>query len=173
MPGNLPKVALGAGLTEPDAKRTRYARLKPGASTNHAQAAWSWNHDVRLAMAPGASSFFAAYEYAHGGVSPQECVVPVIDVEPMTARRAVEIVHFEWRGLRLRVEASGGGGLKVDLKLGSDPSGESLLPGVRRLDPEGFTSFPVSDDHEGESALLVIVDDDGRVVARKSLMVGG
>ena len=91
MPVGLESAKLDAGLTEPDAKRTRYARLKEGATTKHAQAAWSWNPTVRLAMAPGASSFYAGQEYAHGGVSPQECVVPVIDVDPLATEARAEI----------------------------------------------------------------------------------
>jgi hypothetical protein len=173
MPGGLPKATLGAGLTEPDEKRTRYARLKPGATTNHAQAAWSWNPDVRLAMAPGASSFYAAYEYAHGGVSPQECVVPVIDIEPMSGRVAVEIVQTQWTGLRLRVQATGAADLRIDLRAGDDPSGQGLLPAARTLDEEGRGSMVVSDDHEGRTGLLVVLDDDGRVLARKTVIVGG
>ncbi len=173
MPGGLPKATLGAGLTEPDEKRTRYARLKPGATTNHAQAAWSWNLDVRLAMAPGASSFYAAYEYAHGGVSPQECVVPIIDIESMSARVAVEIVQTRWIGLRLRLHATGAADLRIDLRAGDDPSGQSLLPTPRTLDEEGRGSMVVSDDHEGRTGLLVVLDDDGRVLARKTVIVGG
>jgi len=173
MPGGLPKAALGAGLTEPDEKRTRYARLKPGASTNHAQAAWSWNHDVRLAMSPGASSFYASYEYAHGGVSPQECVVPVMDIEPMSARRSVEITQAQWTGLRLRVQVTGAADLRIDLREGVDPSGDSLLPTARTLDEEGRGSIMVPDDHQGRTGLLVVLDDDGRVLARRTVIVGG
>eukprot|EP01039_Chlorochromonas_danica_P021714 gene21714-26842_t len=167
MPGGLPKATLGAGLTEPDEKRTRYARLKAGATTNHAQAAWSWNHDVRLAMAPGATSFYAAYEYAHGGVSPQECVVPVIDIEPLATRRSIEIVQALWVGLRLRVQAKGAADLRMDLRKGSDPSGQSLLASPRTLDEEGRGSMVVADDYEGLPALLVVLDDEERVLARK------
>jgi hypothetical protein len=173
MPGGLPKAELGAGLSQPDEKRTRYARLKPGATTNHGQAAWSWNPDVRLAMAPGLSSFYAGYEYAHGGVSPQECVIPVIDVEPLAAARAVEIANVEWRGLRIRVEASGAGDLRFDLRMPNDVSGEGLLPEPRRLDEEGKGSAPVPDDYVGQAAVLVVLSDDGRILARTSVTVGG
>lgn len=172
VPGDLPKATLGVGLTEPDEKRTRYARLKPGATTAHAQAPWSWNRDVRLAMAPGASSFYAAYEYAHGGVSPQECVVPVIDVEPMSALRTIEITQAAWTGLRLRVQASGAADLRVDLRTDGDDPQSSLLTSHRSLDEDGRGSMVVSDDHEGLSATLVVLDDDGRVLARRSVTVG-
>lgn len=172
VPGGLPKANLGAGLTDPDEKRTRYARLKAGATTSHAQAAWSWNRDVRLAMAPGASSFYASYEYAHGGVSPQECVVPVIHVEPMTAQRTVDIVQATWNGLRLRVQATGAADLRIDLRGDDGDPQSSLLTAARSLDEEGRGSMMVSDDHEGRSATLVVLDDEGRVLARKAVTVG-
>lgn len=172
VPGNLPKATLGVGLTEPDEKRTRYARLKPGATTAHAQAPWSWNKDVRLAMAPGASSFYAAYEYAHGGISPQECVVPVIDVEPLSAARKAEITLAAWTGLRLRVQASGAADLRVDLRTDGDDPQSSLLTSPRSLDEDGRGSMVVSDDYEGRSATLVVIDDGGRVLARRAVTVG-
>jgi hypothetical protein len=172
VPGNLPKATLGVGLTEPDEKRTRYARLKPGATTAHAQAPWSWNTDVRLAMAPGASSFYAAYEYAHGGVSPQECVVPVIDVEPLSAARKAEITLAAWTGLRLRVQASGAADLRVDLRTDGEDPQSSLLTSPRSLDEDGRGSMVVSDDYEGRSATLVVIDDGGRVLARRAVTVG-
>ncbi len=172
VPGGLPKATLGVGLTEPDEKRTRYARLKPGATTSHAQAPWSWNHDVRLAMAPGASSFYANYEYAHGGVSPQECVVPVIDVQPMMTRRAVEITQAAWAGLRLRIQAAGAADMGVDLRTDGDDKDTSLLTSARSLDEDGRGSMVVSDDHEGRKAVLVVLDDEGRVLARRTVTVG-
>lgn len=172
VPGGLPKATLGVGLTEPDEKRTRYARLKPGATTAHAQTPWSWNRDVRLAMAPGASSFYAAYEYAHGGVSPQECVVPVIDIAPMTTRRAVEVTQANWTGLRLRVQIAGAADLSVDLRTDGDDPQSTLLTSPRTLDEDGRGSMVVSDDYEGRTATLVVLDDEGRVLARRAVTVG-
>jgi hypothetical protein len=86
---------------------------------------------------------------------------------------AVEIVQTQWTGLRLRVQATGAADLRIDLRDGDDPSGQSLLPTARTLDEEGRGSMVVSDDHEGRTGLLVVLDDDGRVLARKTVIVGG
>ena len=80
VPGGLTKAALDTAIVEPDGKRTRCARIKVAAQTSYDFAPWSWNSAVHVAYATGAMSFFAGYDYAHGGISPQECVTPVIDV---------------------------------------------------------------------------------------------
>lgn len=171
MPGGLSKAPLGVGLVEPDQKRTRYARLKEGAATEYAQAPWTWNPSVRLAMAPGASSFYAA-EYAHGGVSPQECIVPVIEIGPLREVRQVKIVEAHWVNLRVRLAVDGGGNLYTDLRTGPDGSGESLLVQPKRLDEHGEGSLLISDEHEGKAATVVVLDGD-RIVARRDVKVGG
>ena len=76
MPGGLPHATLDVGLVEPNGKRTRCALVKAKAQTSYLQVPWTWNSEVSVATATGARSFFAGYEYAHGGVSPQECHPP-------------------------------------------------------------------------------------------------
>ncbi len=173
IPGGLTKAALDTALVELDGKRTRSARIKPGAQTTYEFAPWSWNPEVRIAYATGAMSFFAACEYAHGGISPQECITPVIDVAPLGAVRSVSIVKANWENLRLRVEASGAADLRADLRLGAETSGPSLLKDIRVLDEAGCASMLLSDIHEGKEATLVILDDDGRALAARTLIVGG
>ncbi len=74
MPGGLPHAALDVSLVEFNGKRTRCAMVKPKAMTSYLQVPWSWNAEVLIAAATGARSFYAGYEYAHGGISPQECI---------------------------------------------------------------------------------------------------
>ena len=114
IPGGLQKAVLDIAVVEGDGKRTRCARIKAGAPTSYDCAPWSWNADVRVAFATGAMSFYMGYDYAHGGISPQECITPVIDVAPMGATRTVSITKAEWTGLRLKVEVARGADLRVD-----------------------------------------------------------
>ena len=172
VPGGLEKAALDTALVEADGKRTRCARIKPGAPTSYDFAAWSWNGEVQVAFATGAMSFFAGYDYAHGGISPQECVTPVIDVAPMGMLRSVNVTKAEWTGLRLRIEATGGADLRADLRAGSETSGPSLHKDIRVLDEAGCASMLVSDVHEGKTATLVVLDDENRVLAMRTLVVG-
>jgi hypothetical protein len=174
MPGGLPTAALETGLLEPQGKRSRCAMVKVKAQTSYLQIPWSWNNQVFVAAATGARAFFAGQEYAHGGVSPQECVLPVLDIKAAGAlKTGVAITSVKWEGLRLRIEVSAGADLHADLRLGEETSGPSLIKGGRVLDEKGKTSVLVGDEHERQTACLVILDDDGNVLAHRVLAVGG
>ena len=95
MPGGLPVAKLGAGLTE--SKWSRCAIVKDGSAAAAQQLPWTWNASVMVATAPGAHVFWQN-EYAHGGISPQECVVPELVVAPMQPARKAVIVQLEWVG---------------------------------------------------------------------------
>jgi hypothetical protein len=76
LPGDLPKVELPIHVTE--VRKGRCAVLKPGVKTDQPSVPWHWNPEVRVAVAPGIHCYEAGKEYEHGGISPQECVIPVI-----------------------------------------------------------------------------------------------
>ena len=173
MPGGLPIAALDVGLVEPNGKRSRCAMVKPHAQTSYLQVPWSWNSDVSIAAATGARSFYASYEYAHGGISPQECILPVLEIAGTRNQRDVSVTRAEWEGQRLRVEIHGGADLRVDLRLGGETSGLSTIKGGRVLDENGRTSFLVNDEYERKQACLVVLDEDGRVLAQRVITVGG
>jgi hypothetical protein len=156
MPGGLPYAELHAGMTAPSARGNRVATLKDGAMTSYARLPWSWDKGVLLATPPGARAFYNGTEYAHGGVSPQECVLPVLDV---TVDGAVPALSIEamWQRLRLRVEVKGGAGMMLDLRLASDAYGPSLLTkGPRPLDDAGQVNVLVSDELVGKEVCLVV-----------------
>jgi hypothetical protein len=156
MPGGLPFAELHAGMTAPKARGSRVATLKEGATTNYVLLPWSWDQSVLLATAPGARAFYNGTEYAHGGVSPQECVLPVIDVTAEGEAPALSI-SASWQRLRLRVEVKGGAGMVFDLRAASDAYGPSLLPkGGRALDDAGQVNVLVSDEHVGKDVCLVV-----------------
>jgi hypothetical protein len=124
LPGGLPVAKLETGLTE--TKWSRCAIVKEGAPASVPQLPWSWNWSVMVASAPGVHAFRAGQDYAHGGISPQESVVPELIVAPIAAVRRVIILEVEWAGLRMRIRAENGDGLTADLRLGAEGDGGSV-----------------------------------------------
>lgn len=156
MPGGLPHADLPAGMTAPKARGNRVAMLKEGARTTHALQPWSWDSSVLFATPHGARAFYNGTEYAHGGVSPQECVLPVIDVTADGVASPLSI-KATWQRLRLRIEVTGGAGMMFDLRPAADAFGASLLPkGPRALDDAGQVNVLVSDEHVGKEVCLVV-----------------
>jgi hypothetical protein len=172
MPGGLPVSSLPAGLTE--TRWLRCAVVREGAATSVTQLPWTWNPAVHIASAPGIHVFRAGAEYAHGGISPQECIVPELMVMPGSAARRVTIDALEWTGLRLHVTAKGGVGLSAELRLGSDGEGDSIAGKPRELEADGHVSLLIPDDLLIQRpAMLQLRDSGGRVVASRVTVVGG
>ena len=156
MPGGLPQAHLVAGLTVAGGKGHRVATLKEGGPTTYQRLPWSWDKGVLLATATGARAFYAGVEYAHGGVSPQECVLPVLDIVAEPPAPPV-VIRPTWQRLRLKVEVQGGAGLMFDVRLGEDISGETVLPkGARPLDELGQVGVLIPDEYEGKQVCLVV-----------------
>jgi hypothetical protein len=173
VPGGLPPAFLEPGLVEPHGKRSRCAIVKSTAQTSYLQVPWTWNDKVFVASATGARAFFAGQEYAHGGISPQECVLPILEVSAGAAAvQPVSITGAKWEGLRLRVEVAGGADHHVDVRLGAETSGASLIKGGRVLDEKGHTSVLINDLYEGKQACLVVLHDNGSILAHRLLTIG-
>ena len=172
MPDGLPVASLPAGLTE--TRWRRCAVVREGAATSVTQLPWTWNPAVHIASAPGIHVFRAGAEYAHGGISPQECIVPELMVMPISAARRITIDVLEWTGMRLHVTANEGGGLTAELRLGRDGEGDSIAGNPRALEADGHVSLLVPDDTLiDRPALLQLRDNGGRVVASRATVVGG
>ncbi len=136
---------------------------------------WSLDPDVSIAVAPGIAAYEAGKEYEHGGLSPQECVVPVLTVTASVTTPSVvaTIDEVRWTGLRCRVRVEGApDGAKVDLRSrAADPSTSIAAPKALK---DGTASLPVTDDsREFEAAIVVVLDPDGRVLAQAPTVVGG
>jgi len=171
LPGGLPVAKLDVGLTE--TKWSRCAVVKDGAATTAIRLPWSWNPLVPVATAPGAHVFRGGQEYAHGGISPQESVVPEITVAPLSSPRRATIVAADWAGLRLRIQADGGDGLVADILLGKEGEGGSVVAKALPLDADRKTTVMVPDDLLiGKPALLVLRGEDGAVIASRSVVIG-
>ena len=172
LPGGLPKVDLPKYLTE-----SRWARcaVMAGESTpDVVRAPWHWNGAQWFATAPGIACFNRAEEYAHGGLSIQECLIPDLVVTRVAGgETAGGITSVTWRGLRCFIEAEvRGGPVTADLRLGR-PTGESVAATAKQVDAEGAVSLVLADDeHEAAALVLVLLDEAGRVLAQRPTRVG-
>lgn len=172
LPGGLPKVDLPKHLAE-----TRWARCAviTGHSTPEVmRTPWRWNASQWFATAPGIACFNQSPEYAHGGLSIQECLVPDITIERCGLERSsAAIASITWRGLRCFVEATvRGAGVTADLRL-ERPSGPSVTAAIKTVEPDGSVSLVLAgDDHEADSLVLVLLDPDGLILAHKQTRVG-
>lgn len=113
-------------------------------------------------------------DYAHGGLSIQECLVPDLTIQAALRREAAARVRrIVWRGFRcLVVAVAEAGGVSADLRLKNDPR-RSVATAVRPLDADGSASLLLADDdHERSRLVLVLVDDEGRILDRRETAVG-
>jgi hypothetical protein len=174
VPGGMPKVQLPKYLAE--SRWSRCASIKDSSHVEVPVASWSWNPQERFAYAPGVHCFTAGHEYAHGGVSLQECLVPVLTfaTTSATAGGVVSIQEVRWIGLRFRVTVEPViGGLLADLRTKPNVP-DSSITDPKPLDANGKAALLVADDSlEGTMASLVIVDATGRVVCKEATTVGG
>jgi len=118
MPGGLPAVALPKYLTE--SRWARCAAIKEGARVDCPVVPWHWNPQHYVAVGPGVACFGKGNEYAHGGVSLQECLVPVISIQSdgKPGTMLAMIAGVKWTGLRCRVTVENGDqDMKVDIRL--------------------------------------------------------
>lgn len=171
LPGGLPKVELPKYLVA-----TRWARCATVAgesATDMPTYPWHWNPAVRIASPPGVACFTMGNEYAHGGVSLQECVVPELIVERRVALAKAKIESISWRGMRCKVTvAPAGAGMRIDLRLNWKQA-DSTVAAAPKLVENGEASLVCADDsREGAAATVVLLDDGGRVIDRRSTTIG-
>jgi len=174
LPGGLPKVELPEHLTE--LRKGRCARLKSGSVTDQQTVSWYWDRDVRIALAPGIACYEAGKEYEHGGLSPQECVTPILTVTSgVTAATPVVIAGIKWMGLRCRVTlVNAPAGTQVDLRIKPADPMSTLADGAKAIGANGQASLGVEDDDRiGQAAVVVVLDAEGRIRAQRPTMVGG
>ena len=173
-PRPMAKVDLPKHLTE-----TRWGRcavIKDSVDSGYQQVGWYWNSAVSIAMAPGVCSFKAGQNYDHGGLSLQECMTPVIQIRNTKAVTAVSAVtaalsDIRWLGLtcKIQAETTAEGVLAVLRTHPADPDSEITK---RKPLKDGKCSLLVDDQFEGSSAVLVLLDDQGNVLAKKPTLVG-
>jgi hypothetical protein len=173
LPGGLPKTPLNVGLTE--TRWGRCALIKDGATTNLLHLPWRWNPSIFIAYAPGISFFKANEEYAHGGISIHECLVPTLIVEhPNMQNISAEIKVVKWVNLKCTINtADVPDGYQVDIRTKyNDPKSSIVLSKSKALHGNTITLM-VDDAAEHQAANIVLMDENERILDKKPTTVGG
>ena len=175
LPGGLPKTPLNAGLTE--TRWGRCALIKDGASTALLHLPWRWNPSIFIAYAPGISFFKANEEYAHGGISIHECLVPTMVIENTNKQRIVaEIKVVKWVNLKCTITTSDvPEGFLVDIRTKYNDAKSSVLDNVskgKKISSNTITLM-VDDSYEYQSATIVLMDENERIIEKQPTTIGG
>ncbi|MGP4976733.1 BREX-1 system phosphatase PglZ type B [Brachybacterium tyrofermentans] len=177
-----PKVELSVNLLEGGritARKPRTARLRQGVISPFPALPWTWGPDIDMVSPPGTAAFEVGVLYEHGGLSPQECVIPVVTVTDGAGSGgesavAAQISKIAWKGQRAVVDFVPPDA-PVLASIRYEP-GDSKHPLGGPVDPisSGTARVLVSDpDVEGHDAYVVLTSEDGAVVAQQRTVVGG
>ena len=172
-PKTLPKVEISKHITE-----TRWGRcaiLKDTIHTDHLSLGWHWNPEVSIAMAPGIGSFIAGKYYDHGGLSIQECLTPWIEVKNTQinekTRVKASISSSRWLGLTCKVEVNTNDeNIFACLRTSAADQNSEICK--RKLIKNGKCTLMVEDEYEDHSVVLVLLDEQGELLAKKPVIVG-
>jgi len=172
LPGGLPKTQLYEGLTE--TRWGRCALIKEGVKSDLLQLPWRWNQSVFVAYAPGISFFKANEEYAHGGISIQECLLPVLIVEnTIETGLPPKIINTKWVGLKCAVETENSGkDYTIDIRTKFNDETTTIVISRNKAVIEDKGSLMVNDEAESQSATIVLLDGKGRIRDKKVTTVG-
>ncbi len=171
LPGNLPKVEIPPYLV--GRKGVRAAAVKGASKVDQPTYPWHWNPDVLVVSPEGIHAFYAE-EYAHGGVTLQECVVPDILVESGAPASRGKIVSVSWRGLRCTVKLENvEGEIFVDLRTRAGDATTSVLESPKSVKGTEASVLVEDEAKEGAAVTVVIMDSGKGVIAKQATVVGG
>lgn len=172
------KVTLPLQVTEGDASRKpRVARLKSSsARPDFPILPWTWDSSVDMVSAPGTAAFEAGRLYEHGGLSLQECVIPVVTVTGGDSLLTpVQIEAVRWTGQRCRIDY-GPAEAEIVAEIRLRP-GDSLsaVGGPKSPSEPGEVKVLVDEERApaGATAWVVLLDPNGGVLAQTQTTVGG
>lgn len=170
LPGGLPKSELPAKVTE--TKWGRCAILKDAVDDQDwLVLPWSYDATVRIALARGISAFSSGREYDHGGLSPQESVIPLLRVSrPGAAEGQPRITSIIWNSRKTICSVVTSDALGLDVRL------ERLASAIGEgnnidEDGKGRVLFEEVDDLLGEQVSLVL-RREGQKVCEERLNFG-
>jgi hypothetical protein len=174
VPGGLPKTDLPGYLVE--SRWARCAAIRGQSKVSVPKVGWFWNASAEAAIAPNITAFVAGMSYAHGGLSVQECLIPMLTIQPAkdAAPSAARIKTVEWQRLRCRVTLETPmAGVTVDIRTKANAPDSSLTTAQKTTDTSGQVSLIVPDDDQvGASAVVVLLDALGNVLSKQATTIG-
>jgi hypothetical protein len=173
LPGGLPKTQLHVGLTE--TRWGRCALIKEEAKTDLLHLSWRWNPSIFIAYAPGISFFMANKEYAHGGISLHECLVPILFIEnPNVSTSSAKITEIKWVNLKCAVNTEGArDGFTIDIRTKYNDETTTIVVSKNKLVKDNKGMVMVNDEAESQAATIVLLDETGIIIYKKLTIVGG
>jgi hypothetical protein len=177
LPGGLPKITLPSALSE--TKWGRCAALKDGVQSDESVYPWFWNQNQYFALAEGINCYRSGLEYAHGGVSLQECLTLHLSVSfgESTPHNSspLELTDIGWKGLRCTVAIDGDHqNLTMDVRTDAGDPHSSVVISKKPFKSNGTASVVVEDeDLEGHDAFIVFLDKSDAMVMQYKLTIGG
>lgn len=174
---SLPKTDLPRMLT--DTKWGRCAILKSGAKSSQREMPWYWNSVYHFVSADGISCFKKGEEYAHGGVSLQECLTLKLLVTPGDSIQlsSLQFKDITWHRMRCRILLDGDyNGLSVDIRMRPADPNSSITnhKQTRAVRDDGTVSVIVEDeDLHGQEVFIVLINQRGDLMAQNKTIVGG
>lgn len=174
LPGELPKIELPKALAT--TKWGRCAVLKDGAHSDEHLYPWYWDPGQSFALADGIACYKKGEEYAHGGLSLQECLTLQLAVtsHAKSVNSAVRIGDVGWKGLRVSISLEAPAGeLQADVRLQAGDPASSVVVATKSFSAHGTCSLIVEDeDLQGQAAFVVVLDADGALLAQQAVSIG-
>ena len=174
VPGGLPKTDLPGYLVE--SRWARCAAIKGQSKVSVPKVGWFWNASAEAAIAPDITAFVAGMNYAHGGLSVQECLIPMLTIQPArdAATAVARIKTVGWQRLRCRVTLETPmAGVTVDIRTKANAADTSLTTAPKTTDASGQVSLIIPDDEQaGAAAAVVILDAFGNVLSKQATTIG-
>jgi hypothetical protein len=174
VPGGLPKAELPKHLAA--SRWSRCAIPEPGAQHGYPMTSWFWDTVEVVVLAPGISCFVAGMEYAHGGLTLQEALIPSITLSATQSGGAKSVVmkELKWSGMRLNVILEGVQGFTIDVRSKVADAATSFVVSPVTVAADGQkTSLLISDDESlGSAAFLVVADENGQPIFKQPIVIG-
>ena len=174
VPGGLPKSELPKHLAA--SRWSRCAIPEPGAHHGYPMTSWFWDAAEVVVLAPGVSCFVAGMEYAHGGLTLQEALIPSLTVSATQTggSKTVSMQELKWSGLRLHVVLTGAQGLTIDVRSKVADATTSFATNSKISVTDGQkASLLIADDGAlGSAAFFVVVDQHGQTIFKHPVVIG-